>query len=209
MSTFLPGWASRGLCFHVKPKSSPCPSNSRANRAPGDTALVPFPCLPPSPLKGGWFAAVVPSQWSVLRTADRGPSPVPSAAHLLPRCLQLTPSLSLSSFQNPHVSVTMYSFFLITLHSPYVSRELLIKCGNVLACTSGWASQVGLVVTQMSMRRDTGSVLGLRRSPEEGHGNPLQHSCLKSPTDRGAWGATVQGVAELGTPEHACLRLLT
>ena len=71
------------------------------------------------------------------------------------------------------------------------SSELLIKCGNVLACTSGWASQVGLVVTQMPMQRDTGSVLGLRRSSEEGHGNPLQHSCMENPMDRGAWGATV------------------
>ena len=26
-----------------------------------------------------------------------------------------------------------------------------------------------------------GSIPGLGRSPEEGHGNPLQHSCLKNP----------------------------
>ena len=31
-----------------------------------------------------------------------------------------------------------------------------------------------------------GSIPGLRRSPE-GNGNPLQYSCLKNPTDRGAW----------------------
>ena len=29
----------------------------------------------------------------------------------------------------------------------------------------------------------------------EGHGIPLQYSCLENPTDRGAWWATVQGVA--------------
>ena len=33
---------------------------------------------------------------------------------------------------------------------------------------------------------DLGSIPGLRRSPE-GNGNPLQYSCLKNPTDRGAW----------------------
>ena len=27
---------------------------------------------------------------------------------------------------------------------------------------------------------DMGSILGLRRSSREGHGNPLQHSCLKN-----------------------------
>ena len=35
-----------------------------------------------------------------------------------------------------------------------------------------------------------------RRSPGGGHGNPLQHSCLENPMDRGAWWATVHGVAE-------------
>jgi len=39
--------------------------------------------------------------------------------------------------------------------------------------------------------RDMGSVPGLGRSPERGHGNPLQYSCLENPKDRGAWQATV------------------
>ena len=34
------------------------------------------------------------------------------------------------------------------------------------------------------------------RSPGEGHGNPLQYSCLENPMDRGAWRAAVRGVAE-------------
>ena len=33
-------------------------------------------------------------------------------------------------------------------------------------------------------------------SPEKANGNPLQHSCLGSPTDRGAWWAAVHGVAK-------------
>ena len=32
--------------------------------------------------------------------------------------------------------------------------------------------------------------------PWQRNGNPLQYSCLKNPMDRGAWQATVQGVAE-------------
>ena len=35
--------------------------------------------------------------------------------------------------------------------------------------------------------RDVGSVPGLGRCPEEGHGNSLQYSCLENPMDRGAW----------------------
>ena len=41
--------------------------------------------------------------------------------------------------------------------------------------------------------------LGSGRSPGEGNGNPLQYSCLESSTDRGAWWATVHGVAKSWT----------
>ena len=43
---------------------------------------------------------------------------------------------------------------------------------------------------------DTGSIPGLRRSPSEGNGNPLQYSCLGNFMVRGAWRATVHGVAK-------------
>jgi len=39
----------------------------------------------------------------------------------------------------------------------------------------------------------------LGRSPGEGNGNPLQYSCLENPIDRGAWQATVHGVAKSQT----------
>ena len=45
--------------------------------------------------------------------------------------------------------------------------------------------------------RDTFSVPGQERSPEEGSGNPLQYSCLEDSMDRGAWWVTVYGVTEL------------
>ena len=48
---------------------------------------------------------------------------------------------------------------------------------------------------------DTGSIPGSRRSPRGGHGNPLQHSCLENPTDRGAWRAAVYGVTKSETTE--------
>ena len=34
---------------------------------------------------------------------------------------------------------------------------------------------------------------------EEGNGSPLQYSCLGIPEDRGAWQATIYGVAESDT----------
>ena len=47
--------------------------------------------------------------------------------------------------------------------------------------------------------RDMGLIPGLGRSPGEGHGNPLQDSCLENPMDRGAWRATVHRVAKSQT----------
>ena len=47
--------------------------------------------------------------------------------------------------------------------------------------------------------RDTGSIPGSGRSPRDGKGNPFQYSCLGNPTDRGAWLATVPGVAKSWT----------
>ena len=57
--------------------------------------------------------------------------------------------------------------------------------------------------------RDSGLIPGLGRSPGAGNGNPLQYSCLENPMDRGAWWATVHGVAKSQTrlkllSTHAC-----
>jgi len=46
---------------------------------------------------------------------------------------------------------------------------------------------------------DVGSIPVLGRSPGEGNGNPLQYSWLGKPMNRGAWRATVHGVAKSQT----------
>ena len=43
--------------------------------------------------------------------------------------------------------------------------------------------------------KDMGSIPVWGRSPGGGNGNPLQYSCLENLMDRGAWQATVHGVA--------------
>ena len=54
------------------------------------------------------------------------------------------------------------------------------------------------------------------RSPGEGHGNPLQHSCLENPMDGGGWWAMVHGVGkswtrlkQLSTPHRYFSRVLS
>ena len=46
---------------------------------------------------------------------------------------------------------------------------------------------------------DLGLIPGSGRSPGGGNSNPLQYSCLENPMDRGAWWATVRGVAKSRT----------
>ena len=45
---------------------------------------------------------------------------------------------------------------------------------------------------------DPSSIPGSERPSREGKGNPLQHSCLENPMDRGAWWATVHRIAKVG-----------
>ena len=44
-----------------------------------------------------------------------------------------------------------------------------------------------------------GLIRGLGRSPGGGHGNTLHYSCLENCMDKGAWRATIHGVAKSRT----------
>ena len=70
-----------------------------------------------------------------------------------------------------------------------------------------WASVVAQLVKNLPANvgdtRDGGSIPELERSPGEGNGNPLQQSCLENFMDRGAWQATVHGVAKSWTQQYA------
>jgi len=77
---------------------------------------------------------------------------------------------------------------------------------QIICVRDGWMvregpSQVALVVKNVSARdiRDADLIPGLGRSPGEGHGNPLQYSCLENSMVRGAWWATVHRVSQSRT----------
>ena len=48
---------------------------------------------------------------------------------------------------------------------------------------------VAQTVKNLPAMGDPGWIPALGRSPGEGHGNPLQYSCLENSVDRGAWWA--------------------
>ena len=54
----------------------------------------------------------------------------------------------------------------------------------------------------MNLPANSGDTGGMGSIPESGrtprgvNGNPLQYSCQENPMGRGAWGATVHGVAK-------------
>ena len=93
----------------------------------------------------------------------------------------------------------------------HIGKCILVKCTLILKSKKKiflvfsvvQASQVVLVVKNPPANagdvRDTGSIPGLERSTGGGHGKPLQYSCLKNPMDKGAWRATVNGVAKSWT----------
>ena len=74
------------------------------------------------------------------------------------------------------------------------------KCSCV--CRQTWASLVARGKDSSCSTEaagDLGLMPGSGRSPGEGHGNPLQYSCLEYPMDRGAWGATVYRIEKSWT----------
>ena len=80
----------------------------------------------------------------------------------------------------------------------YISTIWTFTGKVILAYNNAGASQMALEVKNVPANardiRDTGSIPGLVRSPEAGHGNTLQYSYLDNSMDRGAWQATVHGL---------------
>ena len=89
-------------------------------------------------------------------------------------------------------------FFLI-----WVCFPALLKCNWCIAnCTVGlprWLSGKESDCPCRIHKRPRDSFPGLGRSSGEGHGHPLQYSCLENPMHRGAWRAIVHEVTKSQT----------
>ena len=110
-------------------------------------------------------------------------------------------------------NIPLYKCTIPRLLYPFICRWTfrLLPCLGYCkqCCNEHWAtwmlsnsSQAVLVVKNLPANagdiRDMGSIPGFGISPGEGHGNPLQYSCLENPMDRGAWWVTVHGSQRVG-----------
>ena len=93
----------------------------------------------------------------------------------------------------PQVRKKNHTYFAISLDTTttITGLEYLIKENKFLISfqNADWSSKMvaQVVKNPPANTGDTGSVPGLRRSPGEENGNPLQYSCLGNPMDRGDW----------------------
>ena len=72
---------------------------------------------------------------------------------------------------------------------------VMLKVLNFVSSHMGFSGGPG-VKNPSANAGDAGLNPGSGRSPGEGNGNPLRYSSLGNPMDRGAWWATVPGVAK-------------
>ena len=100
--------------------------------------------------------------------------------------------MSSSLFFKELLSLLYFPPHILVIH--VISKCLLLISGAILVYprASRWLSSKESACNA----GDRGSVPGSGRSPGEGNGNALQYSCLGNPMDRGAWWATVHGLAK-------------
>ena len=120
------------------------------------------------------------------------------------------PRVPLGAIQEmgPHLGVQDY-FLSIQMHESYrtLSCCLVDWVGPAFLPHSyqSWALffifylHLSQILAQTVKNLPMGLIPGLGRSPGEGNGYPLQYSCLENLIDRGAWRATVHGVAKSQT----------
>ena len=71
----------------------------------------------------------------------------------------------------------------------------IIRCHSLCLLTN---FEIGAIIDGKASAcnaGDLGSISGSGRSPGEGNDDPLQYFCLENSMDRGAWRATVPGLA--------------
>ena len=90
-------------------------------------------------------------------------------------------------------------------HDQVTEQQQLLKCIAKSSLSILGPEELSLAGASSSVGKesacnagDLGSIPWSGRSPGEENGNQLPYSCLENPMNRGAWWATVHGVARSG-----------
>ena len=108
---------------------------------------------------------------------------------------------SSKTINSPELSF-LYSPTLTPIHDDWKNHSFTNKRGFIRNSTLSFLTvnkatyQILLVKNRPTNAGEVGSVSGLGRSPGEGNGNSVLYPCLGKSMDRGAWRATVHGVAK-------------
>ena len=131
------------------------------------------------------------------------PTQSPPGANLTPcswrkktrrRCLSIVPFSKGKWHQNLSVGIFSQSWLNTNIAKSKVSRDFMDSTTRYRGFTAGSAEESTCHLRGEA--GDSGPTPGWGRSPGGGNGHPLQHSCLETPMDRGAWRGGVQGVAK-------------
>ena len=157
-------WVQLGLTGRRRRRK---PQGSWEGVRPQPPLRRPLPALPDLSSLLWAFVFALPPAWNTLPSASQTSSRSPAEV-----TSSLRPSLTIPAEVAPPSS--FLSYFLVLSVSGFPGGS---DCKESAHNTG-----------------DLGLIPGSRRSPGEGHGCPLQCSCLKNPMDRGAWRAAVPGV---------------
>ena len=100
---------------------------------------------------------------------------------------------------------TLYCYFtvgttqiddLLNLQKEKKKLNIILRVVFKLSPIFGWFPRRLSGKESAFQAEEAGSNPGSGRSLGEGNNNPLQYSCLDNPVDKGAWRATVHGVAQ-------------
>ena len=119
--------------------------------------------------------------------------------------------VSVRLLENYQKSILGEKCMLIMIFDSYIYINIYIYRYTHIYRYAYWWLNVKESTSNARNIGNMGSLLGLRLSPGEGNGNPLQDSCLENPTDTGAWRALVQRVAKSWTREQhsTCIPVYT
>ena len=102
------------------------------------------------------------------------------------------------------LALVLHSFVTLgQVTHPLSLNFLMYKMGLTIPNTIGWFYGLSKRMYLAQLAKNPPAMQATpvqslsRRSPGERNGNPLRYSCLENPTDRGAWWATVYGVAKV------------